>query len=436
MYFSVLNSQTILSSLTRALPEPPLARYGSLALSLSVLSFLFSIALTQTALTLASVLFLIHYLKSRPRVSVPPVWLPLLFFCATTLLSVFFSGNLSLSSYAARKLVLFVILWLTVNLIVTRRHRDFLLKALFVEAALVGLVAAVQVLLQYLQVRELAPEDFYLLMTHTRATGFLGHWMDYSGQQMMVLAVLAAFVLWRPKVKWGIVLFVVTVSLILSFTRGAWLGAAAGVVLLLSLKRPKLLLGLPVVGLAVVLVSPSLVRERVLSVFRPGEDPSINIRSEMAQVGWNMIREHPWLGIGPNRVDELYESYLPAGTEPIEGYHGHLHNNVLQIAASQGLPSLAAWIWLMALWGRQLFRLRRRLGKDDDTEGNAWIAAGALAAWLAFLVQGMFEFNFGSSEPLMLFLFLVSAPYTAAETLKDSSPDPDTSPATERKDAE
>ncbi len=432
MYFLVLNSQTILSSLTRALPEPPLARYGSLALSLSVLSFLFSIALTQTALTLASLLFLIHYLKCRPRVFLPQVWLPLLFFCATTLLSVFFSGNLSLSSYAARKLVLFVILLLTVNLIVTRRHREFLLKALFVEAALVGLVAAVQVLLQYLQVRELAPEDFYLLMTHTRATGFLGHWMDYSGQQMMVLAVLAAFVLWRPKVKWGIVLFVVTVSLILSFTRGAWLGAAAGVVLLLSLKRPKLLWGLPVVGLAVVLVSPSLVRERVLSLFRPGEDPSINIRSEMAQVGWNMIREHPWLGIGPNRVDELYESYLPAGTEPIKGYHGHLHNNVLQIAASQGLPSLAAWIWLMALWGRQLFRLRRRLGKDDD----AWIAAGALAAWLAFLVQGMFEFNFGSSEPLMLFLFLVSAPYAAAETLKNSSPDPDTSPATERKNAE
>ncbi|MCZ6514598.1 MAG: O-antigen ligase [Acidobacteria bacterium] len=427
-----MNSQTILSSLNRALPEPPLARYGSLALSLSVLSFLFSIALTQAALTRASLLFLIHYLKSRPRVFLPPVWLPLLFFCATTLLSVFFSGNLSLSSYAARKLVLFVILLLTLNLIVTRRHREFLLKALFVEAALVGLVAAVQVLLQYLQVRELAPEDFYLLMTHTRATGFLGHWMDYSGQQMMVLAVLTAFVLWRPKVKWGIVLFVVTVSLILSFTRGAWLGAAAGVVLLLSLKRPKLLWGLPVVGLAVVLVSPSLVRERVLSVFRPGEDPSINIRSEMAQVGWNMIREHPWLGVGPNRVDELYESYLPAGTEPIKGYHGHLHNNMLQIAASQGLPSLAAWVWLMALWGRQLFRLRRRLGKD----GDAWIAAGALAAWLAFLVQGMFEFNFGSSEPLMLFLFLVSAPYTAAETLKDSSPDPDTSPATERKNAE
>ena len=160
MYFSVLKSQTILFSLTRALPEPPLARYGSLALSLSVLSFLFSIALTQTALTLASVLFLIHYLKNRPRVSIPQVWLPLLFFCATTLLSVFFSGNLSLSIYAARKLVLFVILWLTVNLIVTRRHLVFLLKVLFVEAALVGIVAARQVLLQYLHARDLNPEDF------------------------------------------------------------------------------------------------------------------------------------------------------------------------------------------------------------------------------------------------------------------------------------
>ena len=70
----------------------------------------------------------------------------------------------------------------------------------------------------------------------------------------------------------------------------------------------------------------------------------------------------------------------------------------------------------MALWGRHFLGLRRRLGDSD------YIAEGALAAWLALLVQGMFEFSFGSSEVLMLFLFLTTVPFVAAEIEKASSP--------------
>jgi hypothetical protein len=42
------------------------------------------------------------------------------------------------------------------------------------------------------------------------------------------------------------------------------------------------------------------------------------------------------------------------------------------------------------------------------------MAEAALAAWLAIVVEGFFEFNFGSSPVLMLFLFLSSVPATAA----------------------
>jgi hypothetical protein len=44
----------------------------------------------------------------------------------------------------------------------------------------------------------------------------------------------------------------------------------------------------------------------------------------------------------------------------------------------------------------------------------AWIADAALAAWLAFLVEGCFEFNFGTSPVLMMFLFVTSTPFIAA----------------------
>ena len=336
-------------------------------------------------------------------------------FCLTTISSVLLSTNIGVGVFAIRKLVLFVVILLTANLIVSLPHLRFLLKGLFLEAGFVSLIAARQVFVQYLEARTLAPEELYFTMTYTRATGLMGHWMDFSGQQMLVLAILGAFCLWRPKAKWIAVFGLVGVSVILSFTRGAWLGSAAAVGLLLTLKRPRLLWGIPVVALAAWLLAPSLVRERVASLLHPTSDLSISIRFEMFQVGWNMIRRHPGLGVGPNRVNEVYEEFLPEGMTPIQGYHAHLHNNPLQLAAERGLPCLFAWVWLMALWGWRIFGMRRRLGD------SGFIADGALAAWLALLLQGMFEFSFGSSEVLMLFLFLTTVPFVAAEIEKPSS---------------
>ena len=408
----MLSLRAISLSIQRFLPEPLLARYASLAFSLSVLSFLVSIAVAQTALAVSVVLFVVHLGNSRLAVRTPRVLLPLLAFCVTTLFSALLSSDLLLSAYAVRKLILFVILLLTVNLVVTLAHLRFLLKGLFFVASLAGLVAAAQVLGQYLQARTMDSAAFYFTMTYTRATGFMGHWMDFSGQQMLVLAALAACFLARPRIKWIPFLLLIAGSLVLSFTRGAWVGSLASLLLLIVLRRPKLLWAVPVVALAAFLLAPSLVRERVMSIFQPGSDPSISIRLEMWQVGWNIIRRHPWLGVGPNQVDEVYESFLPKGTSAIEGYHGHLHNNPLQLAAERGLFCLAAWIWLMALWGKHLLALRGRLN------GESYLADGALAVWLSLLVQGMFEFSFGSSEVLMLFLFLVSVPYAAEEILK------------------
>lgn len=38
-------------------------------------------------------------------------------------------------------------------------------------------------------------------------------------------------------------------------------------------------------------------------------------------------------------------------------------------------------------------------------------ATAALACWAALMISGLFEYNFGDSEVLALFLFFVAAPY-------------------------
>jgi hypothetical protein len=56
-----------------------------------------------------------------------------------------------------------------------------------------------------------------------------------------------------------------------------------------------------------------------------------------------------------------------------------------------------------------LFRLFRR-------DPGRVLPATALAAVAAMLAAGMFEYNFGDSEFLMLFLVLVTLPFAALRT--------------------
>ena len=56
--------------------------------------------------------------------------------------------------------------------------------------------------------------------------------------------------------------------------------------------------------------------------------------------------------------------------------------------------------------------IRKRLRQSQ------WIAEAAIASWLAFIAEGCFEFNFGTSPVLMMFLFIVASPF-AAERLED-----------------
>jgi len=175
--------------------------------------------------------------------------------------------------------------------------------------------------------------------------------------------------------------------------------------------RARLLWALPVLALAAYIGAPSLVRDRLVSLVHPSADPSVTARFEMWHVGLAMIRNHPLVGVGPNNINEVYLAYLRPGTyEP--SWHEHLHDDYLQLAAERGLPCLAAWLWFMAAVAWQILGIRRRLKREGRP---VWMADASLAAWLAFVVEGVFEFNFGTSPVLMVFLFVISVPYALDE---------------------
>jgi O-antigen ligase len=93
-----------------------------------------------------------------------------------------------------------------------------------------------------------------------------------------------------------------------------------------------------------------------------------------------------------------------------------MHNDFLQIAAERGIPGLMLWLWLMIHFAHDALKVFRAAARGDPAIADqkvtaATVSAAALGAWAAIMVAGMFEYNFGDSEVLTLFLFIVSSPY-------------------------
>ena len=381
------------------LPSQTLALWASIFFTLSVWTYVISLAASQALLFLAGVFYAAHLLRDKPAIAFPPVKLPLLLFCALTVLSVICASAPTPGWFAVRKLVLFLILLLATNLVVSRKHLELIFQVLFVESALVGIVAALQFISRYRATRIAHPQELYRFMAfEERVQGLMGHWMNFSGQQMLILSALFVFIVLRPPRRnlWRLVLAVFATSILLSLTRGVWVGCFVAGVYIVAVWKPRWLLAIPILMGLAYLPAPYLLRERINMALHPTADVALSIRLEMWQVGLRMMRAHPWLGVGPDDIDRDYALYLPRGKAPQESFHGHLHNDLIQLGAERGLLTLAAWVWFMAALGWPLFGSRKRLRQSQ------WIAEAAIASWLAFIAEGCFEFNFGTSPVLMM----------------------------------
>jgi O-antigen ligase len=229
--------------------------------------------------------------------------------------------------------------------------------------------------------------------------------MTYSGLLMLVVCSTAARLLYERR-DWiwpALIMPVLLAALALTFTRSAWVGACAGVGLLLLLRDRRLLGVLPVVAALFIAFAPAAITDRAYSMFNL-RDPSNRDRLAMLQAGTEIVKRYPLTGVGPNVVSEVYPNYRrPTAVEPTPP---HLHNVPMQIAAERGLPALAAWTWFVVALSAQVLR-------RFHLSGRSAVAAAAFGAVIAMLAAGMFEFNFGDSEFLMLFLAMVTLPFAA-----------------------
>ena len=239
---------------------------------------------------------------------------------------------------------------------------------------------------------------FYL-----RSGGVLHHWMVYGTVETIVLAGLVGFwTLYREEHRrWWPVVAITLTAIVLSLTRMVWLTCILILVIDMVWRRSKWLWALPLLPFALYVLAPASVRSRIAISSDPAYYSNFE-RLQMLRVGWQMVREHPLTGIGPGRVDKVYTSYL-APQDPIPAYHGHLHNNVAQIAAQFGIPvTLAAIVFVAALF-RDLLQAR----KTARTRDERFLVHTGILALIGFVFAGLFEYTYGHSLALILLCFAV-----------------------------
>jgi putative inorganic carbon (HCO3(-)) transporter len=233
----------------------------------------------------------------------------------------------------------------------------------------------------------------------------------------MALLLIGAFVFFADAGRarpWLIAAGVlVAAALLAAFTRSMWLGALVGGVYLVWNWRRWVVLAIPVLMGFLLLVNPFGFRERALSAVQPhGEVDSNEHRVVTRRIGYEMIKAHPWLGLGPEQVGPHVMLYIPADVKrPLpEGYYGHLHNIYIHYAAERGIPTTLALMWML---GQALFDFARTLRRLPAGAPQRWVLHGAIAVTVAVLVSGFYELNMGDSEVLGMFLAVVACGYVA-----------------------
>ncbi|MGB5915874.1 MAG: IctB family putative bicarbonate transporter [Phormidesmis sp.] len=206
---------------------------------------------------------------------------------------------------------------------------------------------------------------------------------------------------WLPKLLALVMTVTSSACLILTLSRGGWLGfVAMGFLMMvlmvfwLSPKLPpvwqKLALPLLLGGSALVVLAAVLfvgpVRERVMSIFAMRGDSSNNFRLNVYAAVFEMIQAKPITGIGPGNeaFNQVYPLYQRPNYTALSAYSIYFETLV-----EGGVVAFTAFLWMLGLSFQQGFaqlgRLRR-LGAED----GLWLI-GALGAIAGLLVQGAFD---------------------------------------------
>jgi O-antigen ligase len=189
-----------------------------------------------------------------------------------------------------------------------------------------------------------------------------------------------------------------SVGLVLTQSRGGYLGFAASVAIVIWFSGGKVrIIGTVagMIGLAAVVVSPLGGRIRDgLQVPSFGGAPvqvtSDNFAAQEREAHWaaavRMAEDSPLLGVGAGNFNERYREETPVWRFRIP--RGHAHSNYLQALAQAGLLGIVSYLGLL---GMAIATIAKKLRNAPDPLSRSF-AIGAAGVTAAVMVHGVFDY--------------------------------------------
>ena len=357
-------------------------------------------------------------------------------YLAALLLSAYTAVNLSeATSEVIKWIELLLVVWL-VGQTLTPAQSRWLVLALLVGGAAQGALGVYQFILR------IGPDAFVLLGRFMRAAGSFHQPNPYAGYLGLTLPVALSLALWGGLTvrRTSVLLYsglagVLGAGLLASWSRGGWLGALAGVGLVVLLRSKRMLIA-GLVGLLALLLwgamgglSPALlpapIADRLADVpaylgvgieqivAQPVNDENFSVIERLAHwlAAERMWESAPWLGVGPGNYATVY----PAVRLPFwEDALGHAHNVYLNVLAETGLIGLAAYL---LMWVGIIGWLWRQSRQQIAGSWEQALLVGVLGVVAHLTVHQLFDNLYVQGIQLQLALWLGVA---AAQSRQES----------------
>lgn len=216
----------------------------------------------------------------------------------------------------------------------------------------------------------------------------------------------------------GVVVILMTANLLLTLTRGAWIGVAFATLCICcylvackfieikssdgSLKR--VLIGTTII-IAIIAGAIFLMPRHIKTRFNTMIERPMGFMGERPQwwgASFELIKKYPITGIGMGRF--RHEATLNAPPD-LHDIPFHAHNIYLHIAVEQGIPSLLLFLWMIIMVWKRIWSM--------NNETDFWgigVFIGGSGFLISVLVYGLADYIF-HHRSLLLFWFIIGIIY-------------------------
>ena len=393
-------------------------RLSNYLVILSIFSSFFfapvSVSAVQISLGLGFLGWMTNYFCTpklqNPKIILTPITTAYLIFLLAAVFSILFSQDKIATLDSFRSFWKFFAFLLAANWIRNVKNFETCLKIIFATTALACLVG----LIQHFGGLEIL--HHFLIKPKTRATGFFGGSMTFSGLITIVSLISIAFIFskklsWKY-LPWYLFIILIVLGLDFSFQRSAWLGFLGGILSWGIMRGKKTIfpiIAILLVFLFIIYKFQPTTWSRMSSIFKSSTETVDSIGTGERFLLWKtalqIARQHPLTGVGTGQFETtareiiINQLKVPGGQQVTIC---HAHSNPFQILATMGLLGFLAYVCLWLVIFLELFKIFRRAPSLQ-----VHLCAGVISVLIGFHIEGLFEYNFGDAEIVTLIWFLL-----------------------------